>query len=687
MVSNRSLWSVFVATWTFVALSSSNAASFTPFQPPSYPLAVRSPYLSAWLPGNLANSLPSSAPQFWSGNDLAWSVIVRVDGVAYNVFGVTDALDGTQQAALTDATFTSTHSTFTLTAGDGTVKLDFFSPVSPKNYLRQSLPFSYLTVTVSGTSGNVQVYSDIDDTWTGQSSASSWSYSTNGTTGVYQITPANPITYAESANEQALWGEAVYATRPSDGGTLTSASGPPSTVRSEFVSNGKLSNSYPGWTSGGVVGFAHDLGTISGSSAVTFAIGHVREEAINYLGAAQTGYYRASYPETVAAVTYFLDDYSDAASESTTFDNLIQSSGNSAYGSNYSDILALSVRQTFGGIELTIPNQSLDTSDVQAFLKEISSDGNIQTVDVIYATFPIFYVLNPDFIRLLLQPVFTYLDQGSYTEAYAPHDLGAHYPNATGWDSSTEEAMPVEESGNVILLTYAYQSASNQTDLATTYSSYLQKYAQYLNENGEYPAAQYSLNDALGKLANQTNLGVKAAVALGAYNKLFSSSTQYTSAATTFADNIYTNRLGTNSGGNYYTLQYGVEPWFLVFNNYPDILFDLGIFPQESYNATSDFYPTVRSTAGIPLDGSLQWGQTNWQAWVAAISGSSTQEVFISDLHAYISNGLNTAPFSDRYWVEDSGEYTAGQSYTFRARPTLGSHFALLALKGANIWS
>lgn len=641
----------------------------------------------AWLPGNLASSLPSSAPQFWSGNDLAWSVIVRVDGVAYNVFGVTDSLDGTQNASVSEATFTSTHSTFTLTAGEATVELDFFSPVSPKNYLRQSLPFSYLTVTVSGTSSSVQVYSDIDDTWTGQSGASSWSYSTNGTTGVYQITPSNPALYSESDNGQALWGEAVYATKPSNGSTLTSESGSPSTVRSAFVSDGALSDSHSSWTSGGVVGFAHDLGTISSSSAVTFAIGHVREEAINYLGSAQTGYYRASYPETVAAVTYFLDDYSDAASESTTFDDLIQSSGTSAYGSNYSDILALSVRQVFGGIELTIPNDSLDTDDAQAFIKEISSDGNINTVDVIYATFPIFYVLNPDLIRLLITPVFKYLEEGSYTESYAPHDLGLNYPNATGWDSSSGEVMPIEESGNIILLTYAYQTGSGKTDLATTYSSYLKTYAEYLLENGEYPASQLSLNDALGKLANQTNLGVKAAVALGAYDKFNSTTTKYTTAAISFADTIYTDHLGTNSGGNYYTIEYGIEPWFLVFNVYPDILFDLGIFPDDSYNATSDFYPSARSTAGIPLDGSLKWGQTNWQSWVAAVVESSTREIFISDLHAYISNGLNTAPFSDRYWVEDNGDYQAGESYSFRARPTLGSHFALLALKGADIWS
>lgn len=50
------------------------AASFalswtaTPFSPPSYPLAVRSPYLSAWLPQGAGTALNGAWPQFWTGS-------------------------------------------------------------------------------------------------------------------------------------------------------------------------------------------------------------------------------------------------------------------------------------------------------------------------------------------------------------------------------------------------------------------------------------------------------------------------------------------------------------------------------------------------------------------------------------------------------------------------------------------
>ncbi|KAJ5924286.1 hypothetical protein N7466_008473 [Penicillium verhagenii] len=675
-----------IALLASLLVSPSNAITYTPLKPPSYPLAVRSPYLSAWIPGNEVASLTSNNAQFWYGNTLVWTVIARVEGTTYNLFGVASPNDDTTSGTVTAATYTSTHSTFTVTAGSRSFILDFFSPVSPKNYLRQSLPFSYLTVTLAaGDSSSVQIYSDISGGWTGQDTDSSWSYSTNGTTGVFQIEAVGQATYSQSSNEQALWGSAVYATRPSGSSTLSTQAGPRVSVRSQFVEDGTLTNKHAAWTAGAVVGFAHDLGTTADESAVTFAIGHVREESINFLGAAQTGYYRATYPDTVNAVTYFLDDYADAKSESTQFDALISDTGSSSFGSNYSDVLALSVRQVYGGIEVTIPNETLDTSDARAFIKEISSDGNINTVDVIYATFPIFYILSPDYLKLLLTPVFEYMATSAYSENYAVHDLGALYPNATGHLASGE-SMPIEESGNVIFLAYAYQKASGDTDFYDTYSSQLKTYATYLYNNGLYPAAQLSLNDALGALANQTNLAVKAAVALTAYGKL-ASDTTYETTGRDWADKIWTDRLGTDADGTRFLIQYDIDPWFLIFNHYPDKLFGLDVFPEDAYNATSDFYPTVRETAGVPLDGSIGWGQTNWQGFGAATVSGEARDIFINDIWAYISNGLNTAPFCDRYWVTASDGYTAGESYSFRARPTLGSHFALAALSGANTWS
>lgn len=43
-----------------------------PFNPPSVPLAVRTPYLSAWLPQGSGTALNDAWPTFWTGS--VWSV-------------------------------------------------------------------------------------------------------------------------------------------------------------------------------------------------------------------------------------------------------------------------------------------------------------------------------------------------------------------------------------------------------------------------------------------------------------------------------------------------------------------------------------------------------------------------------------------------------------------------------------
>ena len=617
---------------------------------------------------------------------MTWSVIARVDGQAYSLFGVSNALEGVQEASVKEANFTSTHSIFTLEAGSRTFTLDFLSPVSPQNLLRQSLPFSYLTVSVSGGStGSVQIYSDIDSSWTGKPDNAEWQFSTNGSTAIYHLRPADATPFTQNIENQALWGQTIYASRPFSQSTLSTASGPLSSIRSQFVQNGTLNGKHADWSPNGVVGLAQDLGQASETSSVTFTVGHVREKAINYMGYAQAGYYRSKFPDAVSALSHFLDDYSDAAKEAAKVDSLVQEGGESAHSSNYSDILALSLRQIYGGVDLTVPEDSLDTDNARAFIKEISSNGNINTVDVIYATFPVFYIFSPEILRLLIRPVFEYLDSDAYNEPFTVHDLGTHYPNATGHDPNGED-MPVEECGNIIILTYAYELASGQKDLSTTYAPLLEKYAHYLQKDGKYPSNQLSLNDALGPIANQTNLAMKAAVGLATYGEI-TNQKEYITEGKSIANALYNERLGTDPDGTYFTIQYGNDTWFLVFNHYGDLLFNLDLFPDEAYNATTNFYPTVRQEAGVALDADVSWGQTNWQGFVAATVEGATRDQFVTDMHAYIANGRNDAPFSDRYWVQDTDDAVAGDYFRFRARPALGSHFALMALQGGNQWS
>ncbi|KAL8689069.1 MAG: hypothetical protein Q9218_005177, partial [Villophora microphyllina] len=367
------------------------------------------------MPGSFVADLPSSSPQFWAGQNLTLGVLARIGGQTFSLLGVSDLPSGVQPATVLSAEYTSTHSVFTLTAGNATLKLDFLSPVSPSNYIRQSLPFSYMTVSASNTGrASVQVYADIDETWTGQSGNTAANSSISGQTSVFQLSVNGAATYAQNAMDQALWGQSVFGVRSSNSSQSTLQSGSPASVRGLFAANGTLSGATPAYGTGDVVALAEDLGSVASSASITYAIGYTRDAAVNYLGKARASYYTATYKDPISAVCHFFDDYADAAAESSSLDSNIDSKATNVAGTNYSDIVALSVRQAYGAADLTIPGDTLDTSDLMLFLKEISSDGNVNTVDVIYPTFPLFYVMDPEYIRLVLEPVVQYLEMGRW---------------------------------------------------------------------------------------------------------------------------------------------------------------------------------------------------------------------------------------------------------------------------------
>ncbi|KAL6233109.1 hypothetical protein BDW75DRAFT_252224 [Aspergillus navahoensis] len=628
---------------------------YRPTRPPSYPLAVKNPYLSTWMPSDQVQALPYAEPQFWAGQSLTWSVMARVDNRTYSLMGITNPGNKIKihPAIMRTAEYTATHSVFKLAAGSVGFTLDFFSPISPSNYLRQSLPFSYLTVTVSNAAANnVQVYTSIDGRWTGEEQNTVCNFHRNGTTLAYSLTVKDTIPYTENG-DMATWGEAVLSSRQAPQSELSFSSGRRREVRAQFVNNGKLSENDKPWVPGGIVAFSHDLGNVSGEKSVNFAVGYVRKEAINYLGKPYTGYYRAHYPSTYKAF-------------------------------KYADIVSLSARQAWGGIDLTIPDESLDTTEVLAFVKELSSNGNLNTVDVIMPAFPIYYVMDPDYIRHLLEPMMRYLAAGRWLLPFTIHDMGMHYPNAVGHDDQKAEPMPIEECGNLMVLVLAYVRATGDRAWADRYIDILKKYADYLVENSIDIELQLSSNDAAGPLANETNLAIKAAVGLKAFGEI-SGLSEYSRIDEERANLFFSQGLGTDEARTHFVLQYTDKPtsWKTPYNLYPDVLFDLKTFPREAYQMGNTFFKSVRAEYGVPLDNRQDWTKSDWNMWLAGtFDDETTRREFIDDLWAFISNGKHNWPFSDRYVATSAKGREPGLPVLCRARPTVGGHFALMALQG-----
>ncbi|KAF3771350.1 hypothetical protein M406DRAFT_22508, partial [Cryphonectria parasitica EP155] len=669
----------------------------------SYPLAVRNPYLSAWLPGNTASNAPTAEPEFWYGQILYWPVFARVAGTTYYLFSEVNGVSNAKAATQTAIEFTSTHTIITYTAGSATVILDFFSPVSPSNYIRQSLPYSYLTVNVtSSTAQDVQIFSGIDDSWSGFSGSLDAVVDTgsNGETIYWDLSDPGQTLY-EEVDQMAAWGSVVFGSKPATGATLTYMYNVRSTVQQDFVASGTLDNTATAYGEDYTFGISQDFGSTTSASA-TFAVGYDRAHALTFLGASYSGYYMSEYSTPATALPAFLADYESAYDESLTFDARVVAAGSefTPFNTDYTDLLEQSVRQIYGAMDVVIPTSTYDTADVLVFLKEISSDGDVSTIDVILPTFPALYVISPDWIKLLVEPYLIYLNTGDWPEKYIPHDLGATvYPQASGHNDGGGEAIYVEATAPLFTLIYAYTYATGaSTAWLDEYREKLFVAGDWTVDNGLYPSDQLSTVDAITESANQTGLAICAAVGLKALGALFSLS-NYTTYGESFADTIYTTEgigLDSTSAPTHFTYNYDFpDSWVTAFHLFPDSLLGLSTFPEEAHIMQAAWYAeqyaALASVSGgtlyaVPGNGySVDFMISEWAVWVGATSRKYASsygvgESAVDAMFKFITNGLNPVPMPTKFVV--SGSSDLGEYVNNKARSTVGSVWSLVALDG-----
>jgi hypothetical protein len=158
---------------------------------------------------------------------------------------------------------------------------------------------------------------------------------------------------------------------------------------------------------------------------------------------------------------------------------------------SYYSIVALAARQVMGAYVLTVNPNTTEKTPLM-FQKEISSDGNVNTVDVMYPAMPFFLYANPQLLKYNLEPLFQNQEGNFYPNGYSMHDLGTNFPNATGHVEGNDEYMPVEESGNMILMTLAYSQFANDKSYLSQHYAKMKQWTQYLLEFSLIPNTQLS---------------------------------------------------------------------------------------------------------------------------------------------------------------------------------------------------
>ncbi|KAI5802839.1 putative glutaminase [Pyronema domesticum] len=685
-----------VLLWTTTSAASS-------IHPPVLPLAVRNPYLSVWY--NSRQEPWKNWPMFWTGEQLGFGIMARLPSkrAVYPLVGrAQDSLTANSAYALTDPIFQGfqydSHST-TLSYNLGNaakIELYFSSPITGDSIMRQSLPASYVEVKVTGNE-DVELYVEIDGaSWVShdRNVPIKWGFSRTSTLQSWAVSRQTELLFTERS-DRAEWGT-FFFTAPADP-SVTSSTSDAGAARASFATTGIVSknSTQPVALGNRVFAFSKPFSKndVVSNTTVLFTLAMAQDPIVQFAG--KDGYlprrplWTQYYKSASEMLSFHYNDYQKALTSASVFTNKVSSEATRLVSSAYADILALSARQVMGATYFTgTPKDPIIN------LKEISSNGNYQTVDVIFPAFPFFLYLNPSWLAYLLEPLLEHQNAGLYPNAYSIHDLGAHFPNATGHPDGNDEPMPVEECGNMLIMALAYartldaKSAAEWINRDGRYKLWKQ-WSSFLVRFSLLPDKQLSTDDFAGRLENQTNLalkgiiGIRAMAELSNYIEETEDAKNYTSIALDYIPKWQ--EMAMSRDGTHTKLAYHWEgSWGSLYNSYADALlcFHLDAKPflaHEVYQKQSKWYSLVHQRYGLPLDSRHLYTKSDWEIWTAAVADDETRRMIIDSMGKWLEETSSDRPFTDLY-ESHSGGFADG--ITFMARPVAGGHFAVVALEG-----
>lgn len=374
------------------------------------------------------------------------------------------------------------------------------------------------------------------------------------------------------------------------------------TVSNTFTNSGRLPKTNQLMTCRSLqdmpsLAYCHDFGSTTNARNFMM-IGYDEIEDIEYMYQRYKGYWARNGKTIFEAFSEFGNRYDELMTRSRQLDQRIYDDAMTAGDKQYAEILSGSYRHVMAAHKLF---QDKD-GNILFFSKENNSNGCVNTVDLTYPEAPLFLLYNPTLQKGMMTSIFNYTKSGRWTKPFAAHDLGT-YPIADGQVYGGD--MPLEEAGNMIILTTMLSILDGNTKYADAYWDILKEWTDYLSANGQDPANQLCTDDFAGHWAHNCNLSIKAIMGVAGYALMcrmkgfYEDASKYMECAKAMAA---TWEQKANEGDHYRLAFDRKDTWSQKYNMIWDTLWDTHIFSGKVNQKEIAYYLKHQNTYGLPLD-------------------------------------------------------------------------------------
>jgi len=681
------------------------ASAKNPFRPPSVPLVACDPYFSIWSP---ADKLTDAPTNHWTRAPQRLTSMVRIDDQTYRIMGDEPKdIPALEQRRLIVMPTTTRY----VFEGKGVrVSLSFMTPFLPDDLMIFSRPVTYLTWrlnSIDGKEHEVTVYYDntaelvVNTT----SQEVTWASEKIGDLDVMKVgTVEQPVLRRKGDGVRIDWGYLYVAVPQSQLAALAAGQGgkiliaPCDTARQaiekEVAAAAPTESGKP----------AKDAPVLS----VTFKLDKVAEQPVSrWLILAYDDIYSAQFfhknlkaywkkdgAEIADLLKKSAAEYDDLRHRCRQFNRELMADLNEVGGPKYAQLCALAYRQSFAASKVVVD----DNGQPLFFCKENTSNGCMGTVDVFYPQSPLPLLVSPSLSKAMLIPVLEYASSPLWKWPNAPHDVGT-WPKANGQaygGAKSDGGMPVEETGNMLLLVAAVAQVEGNVDFAAKYWPTLTKWAEYLKNKGFDPENQLCTDDFAGHLAHNVNLSAKAICALGAFGKLCAmrgdkaTAQEYTKIAKEFA----LRWVKEADDGDHFRLAFDKPgTWSTKYNLVWDKILEMNLFPEDAIKKEMAFYRKNLDKYGLPLDGRKQaagrntpnqrmafWSKTDWAFWTACLTNNQEDfEAIISPIYRFFNEATVRVGLTDLYFTDQP------DAALMHSRPVIGGLFIKM-LYNKDVW-